>query len=161
MISIQSILYTSHKYQANQLNILFKSLTQLYRGPETRYAVDNLEAGIDYTFRVCPIRMANEGRNQIVGANSPTLQYRIPCNLDASSTNSSAHNRSNSIDVVDSPSSTRTAGLFKRLHRLTSICSHRSRPTNQEQAILLVIFFFITTAIVAAILQTWTRSNKE
>lgn len=150
-------IYSTNKLKCFTLNVS----KQLYRGPETRYAVENLEAGIDYTFRVCPVRLANEGRNQIMGTNSPTLQYRIPYNLDASSTNSSAHNRSNNVDVVDSPSATRTAGLFKRLHRLTSICSHRSRPTNQEQAILFVIVFFITTAIVAAILQTWTRSNKE
>ncbi|XP_055305314.1 fibronectin type-III domain-containing protein 3A-like isoform X5 [Sitodiplosis mosellana] len=132
----------------------------LYRGPETRYNVDNLEAGIDYTFRVCPVRLAD--CSDLFGANSPTLRYRIPSNSDANSTNSSTNNRSNSVDVVDAPTATRTVGLFKRnLHRITSICSNRSRPSNQEQAILLVIFFMITTVVVAAILQTWTRSNKE
>lgn len=133
---------------------------QLYRGLETRYTVDNLETGIDYTFRVCPVRLAECG--DLFGANSPTLRYRIPFNIDASSTNSTINNRSNSTDVVDSPGATRSVGLFKRnLHRITSIYSNRSRPTNQEQAFLLVIFFFITTGIVAAILQTCTRSNKE
>lgn len=139
----------------------FSSCVQLYRGPDTRYTVENLETGIDYTFRVCPVRIGDNG--DLFGANSPTLRYRIPSNFDASSTNSSAHNRhTNAVDVVDSPSAIRTVGLFKRtLHRFTSICSNRSRPSNQEQAILLVIFFFITTAVVAAILQTWTRSNNK
>ncbi|XP_031628985.1 fibronectin type-III domain-containing protein 3A isoform X2 [Contarinia nasturtii] len=130
----------------------------LYRGPETRFNVDNLEAGIDYTFRVCPVRHVHD----LFGAYSPPLRYRIPSSLDANLTNSSVNNRNNSIDVVDAPTATRTVGLFKRnLHRITSICSNRSRPSNQEQAILLVIFFMITTVVVAAILQTWTRSSKE
>lgn len=133
---------------------------QLYRGPDTKHTVDSLEAGTDYTFRVCPVRLAESG--DLFGANSPTLRYRLPLHIDAGSLNSSTQSRSNSIDAVDSSSATRTVGLFKRnLHRITSICSNRSRPSNQEQAILLVIFFMITTAIVAAILQTWTRSTKE
>lgn len=137
----------------------YSSLFQLYRGPETRYHVDNLESGIDYTFRVCPVRLADCG--DLFGTISPTLRYRIPSSLDATSKNSSTQSRSNSVDVVDSPTATRTVGLLRNLHRITSICSNRSRPSYQEQAILLVIFFFITTCVFAAILQTWTRSNKE
>lgn len=135
----------------------FTFFHQLYRGPETRYNVDSLETGLDYTFRVCPVRLAECG--DLFGANSPTLRYRIPSTLDANSTNSSIQSRSNSVDVVDSPTATRTVEII--FHRITSILSNRSRLSYQEQAILLVIFFFIITAFVAAILQTWTRSNKE
>lgn len=52
----------------------------------------------------------------------------------------------------------RTVSTFRRnLNRITSICSNRSRPTDQEKAILIVAFFMIITAAFAAFLQTCLR----
>lgn len=86
------------------------------------------------------------------------IYYLVP-NIDTSSTNSSTvHNRSSSIDAVDAPATLRSVGIFKRnLHRITSICSNRARPTDQEKAILIVLFFMLITAAFAAFLQTCLR----
>ncbi|XP_065725061.2 fibronectin type-III domain-containing protein 3A isoform X3 [Drosophila suzukii] len=57
---------------------------QLYRGPETKFTIDNLAAGTCYQFRVCPVRIA-AGGELLYGQPSSPLRYQVPSELDPSS----------------------------------------------------------------------------
>lgn len=86
------------------------------------------------------------------------LCHLVP-SLDSSSlVASSTHNSSAPYDTVDSPLALDSVGLLKRsFYRIASICSKRTRPTDQEKAILIVLIFFAFTAACAAFLQTCLR----
>lgn len=87
-----------------EINGISFDFFQLYRGPDTRYTIDDLDAEVDYTFRVCPVRLSENG--DLFGTNSPTLKYHVPPNADSNVTNSALLNhRGADCDVVDSPTS--------------------------------------------------------
>lgn len=90
--------------------------------------------------------------------NSLSFTHLVP-SLDSSSLiTSSTHNSSAPYDTVDSPLALDSVGLLKRsFYRIASICSKRTRPTDQEKAILIVLIFFAFTAACAAFLQTCLR----
>lgn len=103
------------------------------------------------------MRLAENG--DLLGTNSPTLRHQIS-RIEANATSSaSVQNRMTGTDSVDSPiASLRTVSLFKRnIQRITSLCSNRSRPTDQEKAIAFVIFFMMITIGCAAFIQTFLR----
>ncbi|XP_017858644.1 PREDICTED: fibronectin type-III domain-containing protein 3A isoform X4 [Drosophila arizonae] len=56
---------------------------QLYRGPETKFTIDNLVPGTCYQFRVCPVRVTSSGE-LFPGQTSAALRYQVPKELDAS-----------------------------------------------------------------------------
>ncbi|XP_034099153.1 fibronectin type-III domain-containing protein 3A isoform X3 [Drosophila albomicans] len=56
---------------------------QLYRGPETKFTIDNLAAGTCYQFRVCAVRVTSSGE-LFPGQPSTALRYRVPNELTAS-----------------------------------------------------------------------------
>ncbi|XP_030384654.1 fibronectin type-III domain-containing protein 3A [Scaptodrosophila lebanonensis] len=56
---------------------------QLYRGPDTKFTIDNLAAGTCYQFRVCPVRLTAVG-DLLYGQPSSALRYQVPSDLDAS-----------------------------------------------------------------------------
>ncbi|XP_055591779.1 fibronectin type-III domain-containing protein 3A-like isoform X1 [Uranotaenia lowii] len=49
---------------------------EIYRGPETRYTFHNLCYGIDYLFKVCPVRVRSNGE-EIYGQFSPILHHQL------------------------------------------------------------------------------------
>lgn len=58
---------------------------QAYRGPESRYTVHSLQYGVSYAFKVCPVRMRQNGEH-VPGQFSPVLHHNL--------TNASAHRAS-------------------------------------------------------------------
>lgn len=58
---------------------------QAYRGPESRYTVSNLQYGVNYAFKVCPVRVRQNG-DHVAGPFSPVLHYHL--------SNASAHRAS-------------------------------------------------------------------
>ncbi|EDW29329.1 GL19647 [Drosophila persimilis] len=66
------------------LNLANQDYRQLYRGPETKFTIDNLAAGTCYQFRVCPVRIASGGE-LLYGQPSSPLRYQVPSELDPSS----------------------------------------------------------------------------
>ncbi|SPP79366.1 fibronectin type-III domain-containing protein 3A isoform X4 [Drosophila guanche] len=66
------------------LNLANQDYRQLYRGPETKFTIDNLAAGTCYQFRVCPVRIASGGE-LLYGQPSSPLRYQVSNELDPSS----------------------------------------------------------------------------
>ncbi|KQS62952.1 uncharacterized protein Dere_GG22756, isoform F [Drosophila erecta] len=66
------------------INLPNHDYRQLYRGPETKFTIDNLAAGTCYQFRVCPVRIA-AGGELLHGQPSSPLRYQVPSELDPSS----------------------------------------------------------------------------
>ncbi|XP_032583524.1 fibronectin type-III domain-containing protein 3A isoform X2 [Drosophila sechellia] len=66
------------------INLPNHDYRQLYRGPETKFTIDNLAAGTCYQFRVCPVRIA-AGGELLYGQPSSPLRYQVPSELDPSS----------------------------------------------------------------------------
>ncbi|XP_017134104.1 fibronectin type-III domain-containing protein 3A isoform X3 [Drosophila elegans] len=66
------------------VNLANQDYRQLYRGPETKFTIDNLAAGTCYQFRVCPVRIA-AGGELLYGQPSSPLRYQVPSELDPSS----------------------------------------------------------------------------
>ncbi|KAM8715696.1 hypothetical protein ACLKA7_002703 [Drosophila subpalustris] len=56
---------------------------QLYRGPETKFTIDNLAAGSCYQFRVCAVRVTASGE-LFPGQPSTALRYKVPTELSPS-----------------------------------------------------------------------------
>ncbi|XP_053662447.1 fibronectin type-III domain-containing protein 3a [Anopheles marshallii] len=59
---------------------------QAYRGPETRFTVHNLQHGVSYTFKVCPVRVRQNGEH-VSGSFSPVLNHHLATNVPRSSAN--------------------------------------------------------------------------
>ncbi|XP_058168257.1 fibronectin type-III domain-containing protein 3A [Anopheles ziemanni] len=49
---------------------------QAYRGPESRYTVSNLQYGVSYAFKVCPVRVRQNGEH-VAGPFSPVLHHHL------------------------------------------------------------------------------------
>ncbi|KAI8129980.1 Fibronectin type-III domain-containing protein 3a [Lucilia cuprina] len=50
---------------------------KIYRGSETKFTIENLEPGGLYQFRVCPIRVTNNGED-LLGAYTPPFRHQVP-----------------------------------------------------------------------------------
>uniref|UniRef100_A0A182VV06 Fibronectin type-III domain-containing protein n=1 Tax=Anopheles minimus TaxID=112268 RepID=A0A182VV06_9DIPT len=61
---------------------------QAYRGPETRFTVQNLQHGVSYAFKVCPVRVRQNGEH-VNGSFSPVLNHHLAANVPRTSTNAS------------------------------------------------------------------------
>ncbi|XP_040169387.1 fibronectin type-III domain-containing protein 3A-like isoform X2 [Anopheles arabiensis] len=57
---------------------------QAYRGPETRFTVHNLQHGVTYAFKVCPVRVRQNGE-LMSGPFSPVLTHHLATNVPRSS----------------------------------------------------------------------------
>ncbi|XP_052868778.1 fibronectin type III domain-containing protein 3B [Anopheles cruzii] len=49
---------------------------QAYRGPESRFTVHNLQYGVSYAFKVCPVRVRQNG-DHVSGQFSPVLHHHL------------------------------------------------------------------------------------
>uniref|UniRef100_A0AAG5CX22 Fibronectin type-III domain-containing protein n=1 Tax=Anopheles atroparvus TaxID=41427 RepID=A0AAG5CX22_ANOAO len=49
---------------------------QAYRGPESRFTVSNLQYGVSYAFKVCPVRVRQNGEH-VAGSFSPVLHHNL------------------------------------------------------------------------------------
>ncbi|EAA05921.4 AGAP009522-PA, partial [Anopheles gambiae str. PEST] len=61
-----------------------------YRGPETRFTVHNLQHGVTYAFKVCPVRVRPNGE-LMSGPFSPVLTHHLATNVPRSSRFSHTH----------------------------------------------------------------------
>lgn len=135
-------------------------MLKIYRGPDTRHTVDNLEFSVEYTFRVCPVRITET--DELFGSYSPILRHQIVKPIDTNTSNA-LHNQSANIELMDTSSSSlsatrSTTGAVKRIFgRITSICSCRKRLNDQEKAVMIVLFFMVITVIFAALIKTVFR----
>uniref|UniRef100_A0A182NED3 Fibronectin type-III domain-containing protein n=1 Tax=Anopheles dirus TaxID=7168 RepID=A0A182NED3_9DIPT len=59
---------------------------QAYRGPETRFTVHNLQHGVSYAFKVCPVRVRQSGE-LVNGPFSPVLNHHLAANVSRSGAN--------------------------------------------------------------------------
>uniref|UniRef100_A0A0A1XTE7 Fibronectin type-III domain-containing protein 3a n=1 Tax=Zeugodacus cucurbitae TaxID=28588 RepID=A0A0A1XTE7_ZEUCU len=50
---------------------------RIYRGPETKFTIENLEPGTMYQFRVCPIRITKSG-DDLIGQYTSAFRYQVP-----------------------------------------------------------------------------------
>ncbi|CAD6998471.1 unnamed protein product [Ceratitis capitata] len=50
---------------------------RIYRGPETKFTIENLEPGAIYQFRVCPIRVTMDGED-LQGQYTSAFRYQVP-----------------------------------------------------------------------------------
>uniref|UniRef100_A0A182P942 Fibronectin type-III domain-containing protein n=1 Tax=Anopheles epiroticus TaxID=199890 RepID=A0A182P942_9DIPT len=55
-----------------------------YRGPETRFTVQNLQHGVTYAFKVCPVRVRQNGEH-VNGPFSPVLNHHLATNVPRAS----------------------------------------------------------------------------
>lgn len=134
------------------------SSQQVYRGPDTRHTLDHLESGVDYTFRVCPIRISDNG--DLFGAYSPTLRHHVVRSIESNAMAHSAlvQHRNSNMDSADAQhlAANRSVGSIKRfVSRYTTVFSSRKTLTDQQQALVIVIVFMIITAAFAAIIKQW------
>lgn len=114
---------------------------------------------MDYTFRVCPVRVTES--DELFGTYSPTLRHQIVKSIDTNTSNT-LHNQSTNTELIDTTnglSATRsTTGAVKRIFgRVTSICSCRKRLNDQEKAVMIVLFFMAITIIFAFVIKTVFR----
>uniref|UniRef100_A0A182LZ72 Fibronectin type-III domain-containing protein n=1 Tax=Anopheles culicifacies TaxID=139723 RepID=A0A182LZ72_9DIPT len=59
---------------------------QAYRGPETRFTVQNLQHGVSYAFKVCPVRVRQNGEH-VNGSFSPVMNHHLAANVPRTSAN--------------------------------------------------------------------------
>lgn len=131
---------------------------QVYRGSDTRYTLEYLESGADYTFRVCPIRITDNG--DLFGAYSPILRHHVIRSIDTNVMGNSAlvQHRNSNMDLKDAQHLTtnRSVGSIKRIvYKWTSGLSSRKPLTDQQQAFGIVIIFMFFTAAFATIIKQW------
>ncbi|XP_055836442.1 fibronectin type-III domain-containing protein 3A isoform X1 [Episyrphus balteatus] len=55
---------------------------QIYRGPDTKFTIENLEPGAIYLFRVCPIRVSAAKGNELPGQFTNPFRYQVPPFID-------------------------------------------------------------------------------
>lgn len=82
---------------------------EVYRGPETRYTIQNLSYGVGYLFKVCPVRIRSNGE-EIYGQFSPVLNHQLASHR--TSAGSYGHSRSYGLDEVDGVSSSSRGALY-------------------------------------------------
>uniref|UniRef100_A0A182KBS4 Fibronectin type-III domain-containing protein n=1 Tax=Anopheles christyi TaxID=43041 RepID=A0A182KBS4_9DIPT len=73
---------------------------QAYRGPETRFTVHNLQHGVTYAFKVCPVRVRQNGEH-VNGPFSPVLTHHLATNVPRSSGNAGRSGTAHGTDDVD------------------------------------------------------------
>lgn len=136
--------------------ISFRS--QVHRGTETRHTIDNLEFGIEYTFRVCPVRITESG--DLFGTYSPPMRHTLVRSAETFPSSSLQNQTPNAelLDTTFSSSAKGTSGSVKRLiGRFTSIGSNRNRLTDQEKAFFIVLFFMVVTIGFATVIKMFIR----
>lgn len=148
---------------------------QIYRGPETRYTLENLENGIEYFLRVCPVRLlthnttddeSNESIEQLMGVYSQSMRYQIAhnsndvvdsTNLNKNFTGNSDLIQNGGVGSVGGGILVRGGAIKKFLGKLSSIFTARDKLSDQEKAIFYCVFFMIVSGIVAAIVKSFIR----
>lgn len=130
--------------------------SQIYRGTETRYALVNLESGVEYTFRVCPVRVTENG--DLHGTWSPVLRHHIEHVRDTIMTNSSQNllSSTNYTDGVSVPIRT-TSSVRRATARFMTLFANPKRLSDQQKAVMMVVFFMVATVGVAAIVRMFIR----
>lgn len=131
----------------------------MYRGPETRYNFENVEPSVEYTFRVCPVRIMDSG--DLLGTYSTAVRHvHVMRTPETNVTNSlSVQNRTTNLEQIDSsPILIRNVSLFRQIiNRFTSILSNRNQLNDQEKAVVVVVVFMVITTGFAAIIKKWFR----
>ncbi|XP_059616708.1 fibronectin type-III domain-containing protein 3A [Phlebotomus argentipes] len=139
---------------------------QIYRGPETRFTVENLECGVEYCLRVCPVRLMATGEC-LPGSFSPVLRHLVPLKSKSvidSNAISGGHGLSSATGASSVPSQAfddnlSNVGAVQRiLGRVTTIYSSRRNFTDQQKAIIIAIFLMIGSVILAYVVKLFNFS---
>lgn len=115
---------------------------QVYRGPEFKYTLVDLEPGCEYNVRVCPIRLASTG--ELPGAYSPSAGFLTCASDPVLSTKQAAPL------VTSSP--TRGRKNQRLFSWLMGIQHSDKKPMSDQQWAIVIILGFIVFAFVAAVI---------
>ncbi|XP_055713651.1 fibronectin type-III domain-containing protein 3A isoform X2 [Phlebotomus papatasi] len=141
---------------------------QIYRGPETRFTVENLECGVEYCLRVCPVRLMVTGEC-LPGSFSPVLRHTVPLKSKSvidSNAIAGAHGLSGGAPGASGGVTSQAfddnlsnAGAVQRiLGRVTTIYSSRRNFTDQQKAIIIAIFLMIGSVVLAYVVKLFNFS---
>lgn len=118
-------------YQVQLARLKEQNFKQVYKGSETKCTLDNLEPGVDYSARICPIRLltisteeespATETTattlttviNELAGPFSPVLNFTTPTEMSANSTPTTATKLNVSTSSINT---TNTSTTHKNHH---------------------------------------------
>ncbi|XP_063699052.1 fibronectin type-III domain-containing protein 3A isoform X2 [Culicoides brevitarsis] len=145
---------------------------EVYRGPNTRHTLTNLDYDTEYNFRVCPIRIMTATDDEVFGSFSPVLHHTIALqSLHSSDAVDSVSNRlhavSNDHHVASaarlscSSGSTETLSrenaAARLLYKITQVYKNRDKFTDHQKAIILVIFMILAALVCAAVVEMFLR----
>lgn len=119
----------------------------MYRGKDTQFTIENVDADLTYTFRVHPVRLTQTG--DLPGPLSPTSKHRMESIVDNARLTTS--NSPRDADVVDASISKGTVGKY--IFKISSIYSNRKKLSDNEKAIIYVVVFMVLTIVFASIVR--------
>lgn len=119
----------------------------MYRGKDTQFTLDNVEADLTYSFRVHPIRLTQSG--DLPGSLSPTAKHKMESIVD--NTRLATSNSTKDADCVDASISRGTVGKY--IFKISSIYSNRKKLSDNDKAIISVVLFMVLTIVFASIVR--------
>lgn len=119
----------------------------MYRGKDTQFTLENVDADLTYTFRVHPIRLTQSG--DLPGPLSPTAKHKMESIVD--NTRLTTSNSPRDIDCVDASISKGTVGKY--IFKISSIYTNRKKLSDNEKAIIYVVVFMVLTIVFASIVR--------
>lgn len=119
----------------------------MYRGKETQFTLDNVDADVTYTFRVHPVRITQSG--DLAGPQSPPSKHKMESIVD--NTRLATSNSPRDADVVDASISKGTVGKY--IFKLSSIYSNRKKLSDNEKAMFYVVVFMVLTVVFASFVR--------
>ncbi|XP_049774284.1 fibronectin type-III domain-containing protein 3A isoform X1 [Schistocerca cancellata] len=119
-------------YQVQLARVRDQDYKQVYRGPETKLQLNDLEPGTDYCVRVCPVRQANSG--DLPGPYSPPGTFSTVAPEPVASQTP----KSSSLQV-----------------------SERKALTDQQWAMIILCGFGFFSVLVAVIMQQAIHWSKD
>lgn len=120
----------------------------MYRGKDTQFTLENVDAELTYTFRVHPVRLTQSG-DLLAGPLSPTSKHKMESIVD--NTRLATSNSPRDADVVDASISKGTVGKY--IFKISSIYSNRKKLSDNDKAIIYVVVFMVLTIVFASIVR--------
>lgn len=125
----------------------FTPVLQVYRGKDTQFTLENVDADLTYTFRVHPVRLTQSG--DLSGTLSPTAKHKMESIVDH--TRLATSNSPRDADCVDASISKGTVGKY--IFKISSLYSNRKKLSDNEKAIIYVVVFMVLTIVFASIVR--------
>lgn len=115
---------------------------QVYKGPETRCVVENLEPAAEYNAKVCPIRLTSAG--ELPGPFSPHIHFATLASEPSSTSKLSASNSS-------SPSHSHRSHSV--LNSLRVYLKHPRSISDQQWVFIIAVCIVIVGIILSVIIM--------